>query len=230
MSTTANDVLAMARSQIGIKEIPAGSNNVKYNTAYYGRAVSGDSFPWCCAFVWWVFQQVGAALFYGGGKTAYCPALEVYAKNHGQWVTSDYRPGDCVLFDFYGGGKGLACHIGIVESVSSSGIICIEGNTSVTSSDNGGAVMRRTRYLNQILGAFRPAYSAESAESEDIMTGKEIYDALNEYLRSVPCPDAAKAELQEAVDLGITDGGRPLELTPRYQTAIMAKRAIKGKK
>ena len=72
--------------------------------------------------------------------------------------------------------------------------------------------------------------AGDGAESEDDMTGKDIYDKLNEYLRSMPCPDAAKAELQEAVDLGITDGGRPLELTPRYQTAIMAKRAIKGKK
>jgi len=72
--------------------------------------------------------------------------------------------------------------------------------------------------------------SANGAESEDIMTGKEIYDALNEYLRSVPCPDAAKAELQEAIDLGITDGGRPCELAPRYQAAIMTKRAVKGKK
>lgn len=46
----------------------------------------------------------------------------------------------------------------------------------------------------------------------------------------MPCPDAAKAEMQEAIDLGITDGGRPLELTPRYQTAIMAKRAVQGQK
>lgn len=177
---TANDILALARSQIGVKEIPAGSNNVKYNTAYYGRAVSGDSFPWCCAFVWWVFQQICAALFYGGGKTAYCPAVEVYAKNHGQWVISDYQPGDCVLFDFHGGGKGLACHIGIVESVSPSGIICIEGNTSVTSNDNGGAVMRRTRYLYQILGAFRPAYSAKSTGSEEDMSPAEVKTIIKE--------------------------------------------------
>lgn len=226
MSTTANDILVVARSQLGITEYPAGSNNVKYNTTYYGRVVSGSAYPWCCAFVWWVFQQVGASLFYGGGKTAYCPAVEVYAKAHGQWVTSDYQPGDCVLFDFYGGGKGLACHIGIVESVSPSGITCLEGNTSVTSNDNGGAVMRRTRYLNQILGAFRPAYAAAQAtESEDIMTGEEIVKALNDYYATQTVPEAVQAEYQSAITAGITDGTNPTQLVPRWQAAIMAYRA-----
>ena len=62
---------------------------------------------------------------------------------------------------------------------------------------------------------------------EDIMTGKEIYDALQGYLAEQPVPDWAKAELQEAADLGITDGSRPMELIPRYQAAIMAKRAAR---
>jgi len=60
------------------------------------------------------------------------------------------------------------------------------------------------------------------------MTGEEIYTKLNEYLREQPCPDWAADELQEAVDAGITDGTRPMELVPRYQAAIMAKRAKLG--
>lgn len=60
---------------------------------------------------------------------------------------------------------------------------------------------------------------------EDSMTGEQIYKALNDYLREQPCPEWAKAELEEAVKLGITDGSRPCELIPRYQAAIMAKRA-----
>jgi len=34
-----------------------------------------------------------------------------------------------------------------------------------------------------------------------------------------------QAELAEAVALGITDGKNPMQLIPRYQAAIMAKRA-----
>ena len=64
-------------------------------------------------------------------------------------------------------------------------------------------------------------------EGGDEMTGKEIYEALQEYLKQVPLPEWAKAELQEAVDMGITDGSGPMTLIPRYQAAIMAKRAMK---
>ena len=42
---TAEKILEIARSQIGTKESPAKSDNVKYNTAYYGRAVSGGGYP-----------------------------------------------------------------------------------------------------------------------------------------------------------------------------------------
>ena len=46
--------MQLAAEQIGTKEVPSGSNNVKYNTWYYGRAVSGSSYPWCQVFVCWV--------------------------------------------------------------------------------------------------------------------------------------------------------------------------------
>ena len=52
---TAEKILEIARSQIGTRESPANSDNVKYNTAYYGREVSGK-YPWCAVFVWWVFR------------------------------------------------------------------------------------------------------------------------------------------------------------------------------
>ena len=40
---------------------------------------------------------------------------------------------------------------------------------------------------------------------------------------------SAKEELEEAVKLGITDGKEPMQLIPRYQAAIMAKRARERK-
>ena len=62
------------------------------------------------------------------------------------------------------------------------------------------------------------------------MTGEEIYNKLNDYLRDKPAPAWAQAELAEAVALGITDGKNPMQLIPRYQAAIMAKRAAKAGK
>ena len=59
---------------------------------------------------------------------------------------------------------------------------------------------------------------------EENMTGEQIYRKLNEYLSEQAAPEWATAELEQAVAMGITDGTRPMELIPRYQAAIMAKR------
>lgn len=75
---------------------------------------------------------------------------------------------------------------------------------------------------------FRADVHAGLQEKEDEnMTGEEIYKKMAEYCRGRELPDWAKEELQEAVDMGITDGKSPMELIPRYQAAIMAKRAAK---
>ena len=60
----------------------------------------------------------------------------------------------------------------------------------------------------------------------DTMTGEEIYKELTAYTASLPLPEWAKEELEEAVAMGITDGTDPMGLIPRYQAAIMAKRAV----
>ena len=68
---TLRSVLFAAASQIGVTERPSGSNRVKYNTAYYGREVSGKAYPWCVTYLWWVFRQAGMTLY----KTASCTAF-----------------------------------------------------------------------------------------------------------------------------------------------------------
>lgn len=154
---TAKEILDIARKELGTKESPANSNNVKYNTWYYGKPVSGSAYPWCMAFVQWCFAQVNMRL---PTKTASCGALMRAAKAAGCWVTSGLRPGDVVIYDFPGG--AATDHTGIVESVTSSGVVAIEGNTSVSGSQsNGGMVCRKTRPNSQIVGAVRPKYNKE---------------------------------------------------------------------
>lgn len=171
---TANQVLALAKGQLGTKESPAGSNNVVYNTEYYGKPVSGN-YPWCCVFIWWLFKKLNASnLFCGGAKIASCTAVMRYAKNHGLWVTSGYKPGDLILYN-WNGKKDECHHIGILEGTGKGTVICIEGNTSMTNQDNGGNVMRRTRNLSVVVGAYRPSYvtmvknaSASKKEAEKV--------------------------------------------------------------
>ena len=161
---TAQDIIEILEKEVGIKESPANSNNVKYNTAYYGRKVSGSAYPWCCAFVWWVFQQAGASdLFYGGRKTAHCATLLDYHKKVGQSVTGNYKPGDVIFFNFSGGTS--AKHVGVcIEYNKTKGTITtIDGNTGTSNEADGGAVMYRTRSIKYIVGAYRPAYDNAAA-------------------------------------------------------------------
>ena len=73
-------------------------------------------------------------------------------------------------------------------------------------------------------------FDIHSESEDDDMTGEEIYMKLNEYLLGVPAPSWAKKELDEAIKMGITDGTNPCSLIPRYQAAIMAKRAVESVK
>lgn len=174
--TGAEGLLAVARGELGTKESPAGSNRVKYNTAYYGREVSGDSYPWCCVFLWWCFREAGlGGLFYGGGKTASCGAFADWARRNGRFVEKGYRPGDLVFLHF---GGSVVRHIGVVERVNGDGsLTIIEGNTGAASDANGGEVQRRTRSARDTAGAFRPEYK------EDEVTQQEFDARMDAWLQ-----------------------------------------------
>ena len=192
---TVSELLELARRQIGVKECPPNSNNVRYNTWYYGREVSGAAYPWCMVFVQWVFDQAKVKL---PTRTASCGALMRAAQAAGCWVTGDYRPGDVVIYDFPGG--AATDHCGIVESVDGTYISAIEGNTSSASDADGGAVERRARKFSQIVGAVRPTYDKEVDEVR--------YNTVSE------CPAWARETVQKLVDKKYLDGtGKGLDLS-----------------
>ena len=192
---TVSELLELARRQIGVKECPPNSNNVRYNTWYYGREVSGAAYPWCMVFVQWVFAQAGVKL---PVRTASCGALMRAAKAAGCWVTKGYQPGDVVIYDFPGG--AATDHCGIVESVDGTYISAIEGNTSSASDADGGAVERRARKFAQIVGAVRPSYDKEVDEVR--------YNTVDE------CPSWARETIQKLIDKGYLGGnGQGLDLS-----------------
>lgn len=172
--TEVEKLLSVARKELGTKESPAGSNRVKYNTAYYGREVSGDSYPWCCVFLWWCFREAGLEqLFCGGAKTASCGVLANWAKRNGRFAAKDYQPGDLVFLRFSG---NAIQHIGVLERVDGDGsLITIEGNTGAGSDANGGEVQRRMRALRYAAGAFRPKYEEDKVTQEDFNAMMDIW-------------------------------------------------------
>lgn len=207
------DPLKIAQGELGNTESPAGSNRTKY-----GAWMGLDGQPWCMSFVQWCFAQAGYPLPH---RTGSCSALLSWYRRYApECIVTTPRPRDIIIYNFG--------HTGMVESVQPSTITAIEGNTSAGNSgsqDNGGGVFLRVRGKTLVTAYIRPF---DNYEENDTMTGKEIYDALNGYLKTLPAPSWAKAEFEEAVKLGITDGTEPMTMIPRYQAAIMAKRAREG--
>jgi len=149
-------IISIASKYVGVTE--KYNNNVVFNTEYYGHEVSGDQYPWCCAFVWYVFKEAGLSnLFCDGRKVALCQTAMNWFQKQNQWYTSP-KIGDCVFYKF-GNNARKTDHIGIVESINSDGSInTIEGNTSDKDNRNGGMVLRRTR-KSGIVGYGRPKYT-----------------------------------------------------------------------
>lgn len=139
-------VLEAAQSQIGQHNDKDGSN--KYNRWYYGyRSIA----PWCAVFISWCFDQAGIySRLSGLDNKAGCDPYMRWGKSLNLW---GYKPaiGSLVLYDW--DNDGSADHIGVVESYGSGYIIAVEGNTSVNGSQsNGGYVLRKKRYLSDVLG------------------------------------------------------------------------------
>lgn len=138
--------LEAAQSQIGQHNDKDGSN--KYNRWYYGYPSKA---PWCAVFISWCFDQAGIySRLSGLDNKAGCDPFMRWGKKLNLW---GYKPsiGSLVLYDW--NDDGSADHIGIVESYGAGYIIAVEGNTSVNGSQsNGGYVLRKKRYLSDVLG------------------------------------------------------------------------------
>lgn len=174
---TALEVMRIALQQYHVVESPAGSNNVKYNTAYYGRKVHGNDYAWCSVLVWWcgwiaAGKDNSLNPFYKNANAADIQTLTVKYKN-GKYIlkqTADnskkkaalpkYRLGDNISFNFNGGTSRQ--HTGLVVGVWGNYIYCLEGNTSFDESgsqSNGGAVALRKRFYTVGVCVVRPDYA-----------------------------------------------------------------------
>lgn len=159
----------------------------------------------CDMFVSWCANQIGASNVVG--KYANCPYHVNYFKKKGWWLSAEAKPqpGDIIFF----ASEGKACHVGIVEQRNGSySVTTIEGNTSVSSNDNGGAVMRRVRtYGNPrgswgILGFARPNYSGANGK---VAPSTTVQKSKN-YLQLGDKGTAVKNLQQRLIKLGYSCG------------------------
>ena len=194
---TGKDVLKTAICELGTKESPAGSNNVKYNTWYYGHEVHGTAYPWCMVFVQWCYTMSNAALPF---LTASCGTLlRWYRENQPECITETPEAGDIVIFDLPNTNSDTD-HTGIFERWEGQYIVSIDGNTGTTNDANGGAVMRRTRLRSRVKAYIHPK---EIWKKEDEPVDEKRYNTIDEIARD--CPWAVPT-VQKLFDKGILRG------------------------
>lgn len=145
--------LAKGIKELGTRETPAESNNVRYSRWYMdnpGGWTSGGP-PWCAMFISWCYTKSGSEVFdKNAARWAFCPFVVADARQgqHHLTVTTKPKPGDVAVYRF---GSDEFKHIGMFEkwiNRDAGRFSAIEGNTSQTSDDNGGEVQRRERDLS----------------------------------------------------------------------------------
>lgn len=165
-----SSIVSIAASQIGTREIPAGSNYVgyvKWFNSWNDSVPKGSYAPWewCCIFVLWCAAQAGYVTHGTNGKFAWtgvCGTESAYLRNtlgcdyiftsdvfNDTNLQSQVQPGDIVFFSDVN--KSLQsrdnAHIGIVEATGTDAggfyIRTIEGN-----SGTAGTVGRYTYHRN----------------------------------------------------------------------------------
>jgi hypothetical protein len=173
------------------KPVGTNTNNVKYNTSYYGFPEDNPDKAWCVVFIWWVMRAAGVPATVFPKKASVFKAkdggVRKWFKDRNRFIAASSMPkeGDLVIFK--------KSHIGIVENV--------EGNTISTVEGNASDRVRRHSYSRTnsgIDGYCRPAY--EMVEEDDFMA---LFDNVNEFKAAVRA--VVKDEVDKAVQGELKD-------------------------
>lgn len=140
-----DQIVELARSQVGVAESPLGSNNIPGNP--YGN--SGR--PWCAYFTSWVWIHAGVQ----GATVEPSVTQWINGTEPGTWkpgAANNPQPGDAVAYDQSQGERWP--HIGIVETVNGNMITTIEGNSGDAVTRHGPFDPRTHSYGGHFVGGY----------------------------------------------------------------------------
>jgi Putative peptidoglycan binding domain/CHAP domain len=152
-SGLAAGAIAIARQELGVREVPPGTNRGPRVDAYLrgvGVNPAAGSFPWCAAFVYFCFGEAAAAIGRSNplARTAGVLAHWNQAERNGarRVKAADaaltpglVKPGHIFILDF---GRGVG-HTGLITGMRGGKLLTIEGNTNDGGSREGIGVFER---------------------------------------------------------------------------------------
>ena len=152
-NTLGYESMLVAGSQIGLEEIPRGSNwgvNVKKFLASVGITFPAS---WCMAFVYWCVSQACIKRGIKNPLKKTGGVLDMWKSVPNEMKFSTPKIGDIFIMDF-GSGHG---HTGFVTGVKGDRINTIEGNSNDDGSREGYEVCRKPngRPISSIKGFIR---------------------------------------------------------------------------
>lgn len=144
-SSGAADLVKIALEEVSAEdnaENPEDSNNVKYNTWFFGKDVTGDQYSWSATFVSWCADKCGLISTKLFKKTNSCADLYKYmindngfmsyeTKNSTTFGGPEYTPVPGDLMFMYDGNDISTCNrVGIIVSVTNNTIYVVEGDSN----------------------------------------------------------------------------------------------------
>lgn len=126
-STCTRRIVGTAESQVGVHEIPWGSNDGP-TVRIYQSATGAYRAAWCASFVQWDLRVAGVGTI--ADRSAGVYYIVDWARRN-TWLRSTPAAGALVAYVSYTGRiRVVSGHIGIVERVTRDGFWTIEGNSS----------------------------------------------------------------------------------------------------
>lgn len=143
--------LQVASTQIGVQEIPKGSNGGPQVTQYLKSVGLGPGNPWCMAFVYWCVNEASKQL--GVENPLVKTGSVMFQYNNTKLrklpkTSSAVKPGDVFVMEF-SAGKG---HTGFVTAIENGMIHTIEGNSNSDHSREGFEVISLSRPVSTLKG------------------------------------------------------------------------------
>ena len=158
LSPLIREVLKIARQEIGVKEVPRGSNRGLRVEEYLRSVNLGPGYAWCASFVYWCFRQAALNLNCVNPVTKTASCMCHWATTKGEKILlADAMqnpqliiPGSIFIIRLKNG-KG---HTGIVTDYGNGLIQTIEGNSNAFHSAEGDGVYALERKIEAITAGF----------------------------------------------------------------------------